>query len=136
MKKLINLSISFILVFFLAACSGSSKPRMTYDVVLTDFSFSPSQYIVPAGQEITLDLVNNGVVVHDFIIFNLGTEAGDHFDEEDFPNIYWQVKVEHGESVTATFTAPTEPGEYFVTCGIAGHLESGMVGKLIVVEGE
>ena len=33
---------------------------------------------------------------------------------------------------TVTFTAPTEPGEYQVVCGIEGYLEGGMLGELVV----
>ncbi len=136
MKKRINYIILFFLLTGLTACSGSAKPHRTYDVFTTEFLFSPSEFIVPAGQEITLNLANNGAVVHDFVIFKLGTDAGDHFDEEDRANIYWDVEVQPGGSVTATFTAPTEPGEYKVVCGIQGHLEAGMSAKLIVVAGE
>ena len=54
---------------------------------------------------------------------------------EDQVNVYWDVEVQPGQSVTATFTAPVEPGEYVVTCGIQGHLEAGMSAKLMVVAG-
>ena len=136
MKKIINSFILFFLIMGLTACSSSGKPHTTYDVLTSEFLFSPSEFIVPAGQEITLNLTNNGAVVHDFTIFKLGTDAGDHFDEEDQVNVYWDVEVQPGQSETATFTAPTEPGEYVVTCGIQGHLEAGMSAKLIVVAGE
>ena len=66
----------------------------------------------------------------------LGQTAGEKFGDEDEENIYWEVEVQPGQSSTATFTAPTEPGEYSVTCGIEGHLEAGMNGKLTVVAGE
>ena len=124
MKKPINSILLFFLIAGLAACSGSAKPHTTYDVFTTEFLFSPSEFIVPAGQEITLNLSNNGAVVHDFIILKLGADVGDHFDEEDRANIYWDVEVQPGESVTTTFTAPTEAGEYKVVCGIQGHLEA------------
>ena len=70
------------------------------------------------------------------VIFNLGTDAGDVFGDEDEANIYWEVEVQPGQSATTTFTAPSEPGEYYVTCGIEGHLEAGMIGSLTVVPAE
>lgn len=136
MKRIMNLLILFCLGIILTACSGASGPRTTYDVLTTEFLFSPSEFIVPAGQEVTLNLVNNGAVVHDFVIFKLGTDAGDQFNEEDRSNIYWDVEVKPGESITTTFTAPAEPGEYSVTCGIQGHLEAGMSAELTVVAEE
>ncbi|GAB4458208.1 MAG: cupredoxin domain-containing protein [Anaerolineales bacterium] len=119
----------------LSACGGGGAST-TINVTMTDFHFEPSEFTVPAGQEITLNATNNGAVEHEFVIFKLGTDAGEKFGDEDEENIYWEVEVMPGQSVTTTFTAPSEPGEYFVTCGIEGHLEAGMNGKLIVAAGQ
>ena len=40
--------------------------------------------------------------------------------------------MEAGKTKSDTFTAPTEPGEYAVVCGIPGHIEKGMTATLIV----
>jgi uncharacterized cupredoxin-like copper-binding protein len=133
MKKYFALLLA--VTFILAACGGSGAST-TINVTMTDFHFEPAAFTVPAGQEITLNAVNNGAVKHEFVIFKLGTDAGEKFGDEDEENIYWEMEVEPGQSVTATFTAPAEPGEYFVTCGIEGHMEAGMNGKLIVVAGQ
>jgi uncharacterized cupredoxin-like copper-binding protein len=118
----------------LAACGGSSSsPSTTIDVTMTDFQFQPSQFTVPAGREITFKSSNNGGVVHNFVIMKLGTTAGDFFDQEDVPNVYWQVELQPGGSIDTTFTAPPEPGEYEVVCKTEGHILSGMTAKLTVV---
>jgi uncharacterized cupredoxin-like copper-binding protein len=103
---------------------------------MTDFQFQPSQFTVPAGQEITFNSSNNGAVVHNFVIMKLGTSAGDFFDDEDAPNVYWETELQPGSSVNDTFTAPSEPGEYEVVCRTEGHIMSGMVAKLTVVPAE
>ena len=128
--------ISLILSLILASCGGVDSPTTTIDVTMTDFMFQPSQFTVPAGQEITVSTRNNGIVVHNFVIMKLGTTAGPTFEEEDEPNVYWQVEMPSGGSTTTSFTAPTEPGEYEVICSTHGHIASGMVGKLTVVAGE
>lgn len=133
MKKILFVLMGLALL--LSAC-GAGGPTTTINVTMTDFHFEPSQFTVPAGQEITVNARNNGAVVHELVIFKLGTDAGDKFGDEDEENIYWEVEVDPGGSSTTTFTAPDEPGEYSVTCGIEGHLEAGMNGKLIVVAGE
>lgn len=120
----------------LVACGGGSGPSTTIDVTMTDFQFQPSQFTVPAGQEITFKSSNNGAVVHNFVIMNLGTSVGDFFDEEDVPNVYWETELKPGGSTTTTFTAPTEPGEYEVVCRTEGHIVSGMTAKLTVVPPE
>jgi len=119
----------------LSACGGGG-PSTTLNVTMTDFKFEPMEYTIPAGQEITMNATNNGAVEHEFVIFNFGTEAGESFGDEDEANIYWEVELQPGQSSTTTFTAPTEPGVYSVTCGIEGHLEAGMNATLTVVAGE
>jgi len=135
MKKYLFL-VGALMVFtmVLSAC-GAGGPSTTIDITMTDFHFEPMEFTVPAGQEITVNATNNGAVEHEFVIFNLGMTAGDKFGDEDEENIYWEVEVQPGQTANSTFTAPSEPGEYYVTCGIEGHLEAGMVAKLIVVAG-
>ncbi|HEX6271176.1 MAG TPA: cupredoxin domain-containing protein [Anaerolineales bacterium] len=134
MKKTLMM-LSVLLSLVLAAC-GSAGPTTTINVTMTDFQFQPSQFTVPAGQEITLNSTNTGAVVHNFVIMELGTTAGDIFDEEDVPNVYWEVEIQSGGSTSTTFTAPTEPGEYEVVCRTEGHIISGMIAKLAVVPSE
>jgi uncharacterized cupredoxin-like copper-binding protein len=120
----------------LTACGGANSAKTSLSVTLTDFAYTPNQLTVPAGKEITLDAANTGAVVHNFIIMNSGTSAGTEYTAEDDANAYWKLEIPAGGSTTATFTAPTEPGEYEVVCGTPGHLQAGMVGKLIVVAAE
>ncbi len=132
MKKIyLPLVLSFM--FVLTACGGGGGPSTTFDVTFAEFTFTPTEFTIPAGQEITINAINNGAVLHEFVIMKLGETVGDDFGDEDEGNIYWEVEAEAGDSVTATFTAPAEPGEYQVVCGTEGHFVAGMVGKLTVV---
>jgi plastocyanin len=131
-QRLFVLVTLLVLSVTLFAC-GESGPTTDIEVNMVEFTFTPDEFTIPAGQEITITATNNGAVNHDFVIFKLGTDAGDKFDDEDKANIYWQVEVGSGQSTTTTFVAPGEPGEYAITCGIEGHLQAGMSGKLIVV---
>ena len=130
------LILGMLLIPILAACGDADSPKTSLKVSLTDFSYTPSQFTVPAGKEITLDAANNGAVVHNYVIMNLGTDAGTEWTAEDDANVYWKLEIPAGGSTTSTFTAPTEPGEYEVVCSTPGHLQAGMVGKLIVVAAE
>jgi plastocyanin len=130
-KKLFALILVFTI--FLVSCGGSA-PATTIDVTVTDFQFTPNSFTVPAGKEITLHVLNNGAVVHNFIIMKLGTSAGEAFDEEDEANVFWGERdIPVGGELSVTFTAPTEPGEYQVVCKTQGHIASGMFGTLVVV---
>lgn len=131
MKKIITI-ILLLCTLVLSAC-GQNQPSTEIQVDMTDFAFTPNQYLVPAGQEITLHVQHDGTVEHDFIIMKYDTSVGEHFDQEDQPNIYWQIKVQPGQSETLTFPAPDQPGTYQIVCAMAGHVEAGMVGQLEVV---
>jgi len=136
MKKYLILVLVLLgLSLVLSACGGGG-PSTTIDVTMTDFHFEPTQFTIPAGQEITVNATNNGAVEHEFVIFKYGLDAGEKFGPEDEDNIYWEVEVLPGQSTSATFTAPTEAGDYYITCGIEGHLEAGMSAKLTVVAGQ
>jgi uncharacterized cupredoxin-like copper-binding protein len=130
------LTLLILVILILSACGGDNSPTTNPSVTLTDFAYSPTQVTVPAGEEITLDAANNGAVIHNFIIMNLGTSVGTEYTAEDEANVYWKLEIPAGGSSTATFTAPTEPGQYEVVCSTPGHVQAGMVGKLIVVAAE
>lgn len=127
------LIMAVLLSLFLVSCGGAGGPSDTINVTMTDFQFQPNQFTVPAGQEITFSSSNNGAVIHNFVVMKLGTTAGDFFDDEDIPNVYWEVEIPAGGSVDTSFTAPSEPGEYEVVCRTEGHIVSGMIAKLTVV---
>jgi len=134
MRKILFLLIT-LLSLTLASCGGGgSAPSTNIDVTLTDFAFTPNTFTVPAGQEITLKVQNNGAVVHNFIIMKLGTSAGEAFDSEDEANVFWSERdIAPGSDLNVTFTAPTEPGDYQVVCKTQGHIASGMIATVTVV---
>ena len=122
-----------ILMSVLAACAKSG-PSTKISFTMTDFAFNPSEFTVPAGKEITLHVTHQGTMEHSFIIMKYQQDAGEMFDDEDKVNIFWEVDVQPGDSETLIFTAPEQPGTYQVICGMPGHLQSGMIGKLIVAQ--
>ena len=130
------LMMAVLISLTLVSCGAAGGPSDQINVTMTDFQFQPNQFTVPAGQEITFHSSNNGAVIHNFVVMKLGTTAGDFFDDEDVPNVYWETEIPPGGSVEKTFTAPAEPGEYQVVCRTEGHIMSGMTAKLTVVEPE
>jgi uncharacterized cupredoxin-like copper-binding protein len=117
------------LALLLAACGGgeSGPEQIAFTVNMTEYAFNPAVYNLPAGAEVTVTVVNDGVETHNFFIMQPGHEPALPFNEEaeaDF--ILTGAEVEPGESGTFTFTAPAEVSTLAVVCGIAGHIESGM----------
>lgn len=122
-----------VAIWTLTACGQSGlSTRITFTMI--DFAFNPNEFTVPAGEEITLNITHNGTMEHDFIIMKYATDAGKKFDKEDKVNVFWEVALQPGDSETVVFTAPTQPGTYQVICGMPGHLQSGMIGELIVAD--
>ena len=133
--KRIFIIVAVSLSLMLVSCGGGGASTKL-NVTMTDFQFQPSQFTIPAGQEITFNATNNGAVVHNFVIMKKGTSAGPFFDDEDVPNVYWQVELQPGATADTSFTAPTDPGDYEVVCRTEGHIASGMTAKLTVVAEE
>ena len=120
----------------LSACASSSAPATSIKVTMTEFSFVPNTFTVPAGQQIKISATNSGAVAHDFMIMKHGQELTGHGmpGTDSHAGAFWALEqIPPGESVQAEFTAPDEPGEYQIACGVPGHLDAGMVGKLVVV---
>ena len=131
MKKNIGLMIVMALaIFVLAACSRGDSSANSISTTATDFHFEPSSWTVKAGEEVTLSITNNGAVDHDWVL--LGSMITAPADGEK--DVIFEAEVAPGQTEEVTFTAPATPGEYQVICEIAGHLEAGMEGKLVVTE--
>src|SRR5262245_45450261 len=95
--------IGSLLVLLLSSCRAGG-PSTTIDVTTTDFAFTPNTFTIPAGQEITLNVINNGAVVHNFVIMKLGTNVGDAFGEEDQENVFWEERdIQPGSDLSVTF---------------------------------
>ena len=130
MKKILIVAV-FVGAMVLTACGSSNKA--TLNVTATDSGYDSKTYTVPAGAKVTLNMTNNGAVEHEFAILKKDQHVTPPFGEKDEDKIYWELDgVPSGKSKSDTFTAPTEPGEYDVICGLPGHIELGMEATLIV----
>lgn len=131
MNKLLKVMIVALgLSLLLTACGGSGT---TVNVTLSDFAYSPSTITVPAGATVKLNAKNNGSVEHEFAIMEAGYKVQAPFGDKDESHILWELdEIQPGTTKSDTFTAPTEPGDYEIVCGLAGHIENGMTGTLTV----
>jgi uncharacterized cupredoxin-like copper-binding protein len=129
-KKIFLLTI--LMAALAAGCGGGGPVEVT--VTLTDFAFEPASFSAPAGAEVSLTIQNNGALEHNFLVMNAGAEVADAWNEsEDAANVlFQQTNTAAGTSVTATFTAPTTPGDYQFLCSVPAHFEQGMHGTMTV----
>lgn len=131
MKKIVF--VVMLLSILVAACQADG-PSTQLTIELNDFSITPNMLEVPAGSEIQVKVTNHGSMVHNFYIMKYSADVGEMFDEEDIANAYWEVEVQPDDTLKSTLNTPDQPGIYQIVCGIPGHLQSGMVGTLEVVE--
>ena len=130
-RKIGYFYVLIILITVLAACTPK---EYKFNIKLEEFKFIPDSFSVPAGAQVTLELENTGALEHELVIMLLGKQATLPFDDDDESNIFWEAELLPGTNQTFTFVAPSEPGEYQLVCGTAGHLEQGMKGTLTVTE--
>lgn len=88
----------------------------TIEIVATDFAYDPSEITLKAGETVNIRLVNRGTLVHDLML----------------PGFRMHLLAAPGQSITSGIRA-SRPGEYVFFCGVPGHREAGMIGKIIVV---
>jgi len=131
MKKIFTSTVLVLaLSLILTACGGN---KATLNVTATDKGYDSPTYTVKAGAEVTVNLTNNGSLQHEFAVLKLGQHVTPPFGEKDEDKILWELDgVDPGITKSDSFTAPTEPGEYDIICGVPGHIELGMIATLIV----
>lgn len=126
-----------IVAMALSACGNGGEPSTDLEVTTTEFAFSPVSWTVPAGEEISIDITNNGTVVHEWVLLKPGVTIASEADLPDTEEelladfVYVEDEVDPGTTKTLTFTAP-EAGTYQVICAIPGHFGGGMEATLTV----
>ena len=120
------------------------------DPVGEKMSYSLKQIVAKPGEKLKVRLVSMAktpkiVMGHNFVLLKAGTDPKKFADAAanaratDFipPAFKSSIiaatgMVGPGESMEATFVAPTKPGKYIFLCSFAGHYAAGMWGELIV----
>lgn len=67
MKKLFVPIVLGVVALVLAACSGGSPEPVSYDIIMTEYAFSPENLNLNVGQEVTLNLINSGQLQHEIM---------------------------------------------------------------------
>jgi azurin len=131
--------------------SGTTSEAVT-EVTITPagnrMKFEQTEFTVPAGEEITLTFENtatSAAMKHNVVLLTTdegtvvtrvgqaGTQAADsEYVPEDDAVLAATDLADPGETVSVTFTAPSEPGSYRYLCTFPGHYAT-MQGTMTVV---
>ena len=140
MKKVVG-AIALLMMAFLAACGGGEpeapEPIEVIFDLTTEFIFEPALVTAKTETPITLRLNNaNSAVSHSWVLVPSDIDTSATTSEIEGMALSERVnsgEIAAGENTSLNFTAPA-PGRYKYVCLIAGHLEGGMVGDLVVTE--
>ena len=107
-------------------------------IEMAEFSFTPTEFSLVAGQPYVITVVNVGTVKHEFTAGDFFTSAAFRKAEDASGEFKapapLEVEVFAGQQIEL-FLIPTEAGTYDLVCEIEGHLEAGMSGTITVTKG-
>lgn len=106
-----------------SAAPGSGGPGTTLNVETTQDNplvFSPAELTAPAGAQVTVSYMNNSNLPHNINFFN-GPDSS-------APSL-GATAVTTGPNAMemVTFTAPTQPGDYFFWCDVHQNAMKGIL---------
>jgi plastocyanin len=96
-----------------AASPAAGGSAITVNAI--DINWEEKELTIPADTDVTITVVNKGLLQHDFKIDDLNVDSG---------------MLDGGGTADVTVNAPAGTYEYY--CSVAGHKEAGMVGTLTV----
>lgn len=67
MHKLRGLTLFFLSAILLAGCAKDTPEPVNFTIDMTEYKFEPAQIEVQVGQEVTLELINSGVLAHEIM---------------------------------------------------------------------
>lgn len=88
-----------------------------------DIYFDPKEVTIPANTDVTVNLPNNGVTLHNFSVTG--------HNNPDAPNLGIDVDLAVGTAETIAINAPA--ADYYFFCNVPGHEAAGMFGTLHIV---
>jgi uncharacterized cupredoxin-like copper-binding protein len=115
------------------------NPAKASRTVVVDMSdamrFSPSEVSVKQGETIRFVAKNGGKIMHEMVIGNLAELKAHGEMMKKFPNMEhdepYMAHVPPGKTQEIVWTF-TKAGEFHYGCLLPGHLEAGMIGRVVV----
>ena len=113
-----------------------AKATRTVKVDMSDaMRFSPAEVRVKQGETIRFVVKNGGKVMHEMVIGNLAELKAHGEMMKKFPNMEhdepYMAHVPSGREQEITWMF-TKAGEFHFGCLVPGHLEAGMIGRIVV----
>ena len=137
MKRITLILILAAVALMAAACGGDSDAEEGGPVLVRQsitahdsFEYDPPSMTVPAGANVTIELVNEGSLEHSWVLVADDVDPA-KATAEDAINGATSGNIAGGESGRFSFEAPAA-GSYKFVCTVPGHAVGGMVGTFTV----
>jgi uncharacterized cupredoxin-like copper-binding protein len=119
----------------LAGCAGASAGGRTVAIAVRYSQFSPAEIRVPVGVPITVRLINDDPIDHEWIVGDEALHAAHRTGTEPAHDARpTELTIPALETRTTTVTFD-RPGRLLFVCHLPGHEAYGMVGTLVVEPG-
>jgi plastocyanin len=97
--------------------NGGNGEEVTFDVEMTDEAYTPNDFTVARGAQVTLNLNNAGTAIHNVRIAGEDDKYNTADDAVSDPDL-----ITGGDTGTVKWTAPNKAGEYKYQCDIHPNL--------------
>jgi uncharacterized cupredoxin-like copper-binding protein len=105
-----------------ASSPAASSGALCVTITMRDIYYTPNLVTIPADKDVTVELHNEGVTMHNFSVT-------DH-KNSGVKNLNISVDVDPGATKTVKINAPE--GNYYFFCNVPGHEAAGMFGYIDV----
>jgi plastocyanin len=102
--------------------SGSGGTGSTIDIKTPadqQLAFVPAEITVTAGSQVTINYLNDSPLMHNINFFNGPDNSAPSLGATE-------PKTGPGDAQSLSFTAPTQPGDYFFWCDVHGNAMKGI----------
>jgi uncharacterized cupredoxin-like copper-binding protein len=121
-------------LFVIAGCGGD-EAQEERSIAIRYSRFEPTELTIPAGVPVTIELVNDDPIEHEWMVGDQAMHERHRTGTEPFHDeMPTEVSLRAYQTRKTTIQFD-EPGEYKFICHLPGHEEYGMAGVLKVVEG-
>lgn len=127
---------SLILLLLVSACARDPYEQVStrQRISIQDASFSPRQWKVPAGEEISFEAQNLASRDMEFTILTANIELP--LLPQDADIIWFSTLLPSDQEIQFTFQSPSMPGEYDVLLDSTAASGQEWLGKLVVYSPE
>lgn len=132
--------------------AGTADAPREINVIMRDYLFEPNPIVLYAGETVRFNVVNAGLLPHEFVLGDADVQAAwasaeaaatpPGFTATPPPvslppeEAGFRIWLESGQSASADYQVPDDATALQLACQIPGHVDAGMVGTVEIIPAE